>query len=275
MGNMRPLLRLPLWAMASTSLPVFCSVAAIHFHRSTGLSLPSGGSVVNGSTRLACAPLLAEDDVAMQVVAAGIRGPLVPDERGEATGIVVRLRRLDDLLPGVAIGSRARKREALRQLAPAEARDDVYRRLGALAAADLVIPPTALRCGQQIRVAAHQLREESDAVRVIGHDEKVERAGKLDRLTGVGSDLLASGEAVRVLGRQAGAERASVHGERRVQVRVAEQGQRREIAPRVGRIAGFRRKDLLEHRLVRGAHIAWLSGERGQREASGKHRQKG
>ncbi len=45
-GNMRPLLRLPLWAMASTSLPVFSSVAAIHFHRSSGLSLPSGFSVV-------------------------------------------------------------------------------------------------------------------------------------------------------------------------------------------------------------------------------------
>src|SRR5262245_45424786 len=43
MGNMLPLLRLPLCASASTSLPVFSSVAAIHFHRSRGLSLPSGG----------------------------------------------------------------------------------------------------------------------------------------------------------------------------------------------------------------------------------------
>src|SRR5688500_19064957 len=55
-GNMRPLLRLPLCASASISLPVFSSAAAIHFHRSRGLSLPSGFMVVNGSTRAAFAP---------------------------------------------------------------------------------------------------------------------------------------------------------------------------------------------------------------------------
>ena len=54
---MRPLLRLPLWAIASTSLPVFSCAIAIHFHRSAGLSLPSGFCVVNGSTRRAMSPL--------------------------------------------------------------------------------------------------------------------------------------------------------------------------------------------------------------------------
>ena len=53
---MRPLLRLPLCAIASTSLPVFSCVTAMYFHRSTGLSLPSGGSVVYGSTSAACRP---------------------------------------------------------------------------------------------------------------------------------------------------------------------------------------------------------------------------
>src|SRR5574341_577399 len=40
-----------------------------------------------------------EDDVAMKVVAAGHRGPLIADERREAPWVVRLLRRLDDLLP--------------------------------------------------------------------------------------------------------------------------------------------------------------------------------
>ena len=47
---------LPLWAIASTSLPVFSSVAAIHFQRSSGLSLPNGLKVTIGTTSPACAP---------------------------------------------------------------------------------------------------------------------------------------------------------------------------------------------------------------------------
>ena len=54
---MRPFERLPLWAMASTLPPVFSSYAAIHFHRSLGLSLPNGLMVVYGSTSMAFAPL--------------------------------------------------------------------------------------------------------------------------------------------------------------------------------------------------------------------------
>src|ERR1700689_3699990 len=56
-GNIRPLLRLPLWASARISAPVFSSHIAIHFQRSRGLGLPSGGWVVKGSIRLALAPL--------------------------------------------------------------------------------------------------------------------------------------------------------------------------------------------------------------------------
>ncbi len=43
--------------------------------------------------------VVAEDDVAMQVVAVGVRGPLVADEGGEAARIVVVLRGVDRLLP--------------------------------------------------------------------------------------------------------------------------------------------------------------------------------
>ena len=39
--------------------------------------------------------VVAEDDVAVQVVAAGVRGPLVADEGGEMAGVVGLVGRLD------------------------------------------------------------------------------------------------------------------------------------------------------------------------------------
>ena len=48
-----------------------------------------------------------EDHVPVQVVAAGVRGPLVADERGEAARVVRLVRRLDRLAPGRAVGRRA------------------------------------------------------------------------------------------------------------------------------------------------------------------------
>ena len=69
--------------------------------------LPSGGTQVNGSTWLARVAVVAEDDVAMQVVALAERGPLVADEGGEAARLVVVLGGGDGLLPRAAIGARA------------------------------------------------------------------------------------------------------------------------------------------------------------------------
>ena len=211
----------------------------------------------------------AEDDVAMQVVAARIRRPLVADERGESAGLVVRLGGLDGLLPGVSIGRGPRRGESLRHLVLAEAGDDVDRRLGPFAALDLVVPLASLRRGQQLRFAAHQLREEPHAVRVIGDDQEVERPRQLDRLAAVRSDLLAASEAVGILGRQAGAERAGIHREGGVQVRVAEERQRREIAPCVGRIVGLRREYLVELALVRRPDVRLLRRGRMRPDAPG------
>jgi hypothetical protein len=59
-------------------------------------------------------------------------------------------------------------------LALAEAGDDVERGLGAFAGLNPVIPLAALRGRQQARIAAHQLRKESETVRVIAHHEKIE-----------------------------------------------------------------------------------------------------
>ena len=55
---------------------------------------------------------IAPDDVAMQVVAASVGGPLIADEGGEAARLVGLFRRLDGFAPGAAIGSRARHRES-------------------------------------------------------------------------------------------------------------------------------------------------------------------
>ena len=108
-GNMRPLLRLPLCASASTSPPVFSSYV--------GHPLPQVARIVAAERRqrgerldqARLRAVVAEDDVAMKIVAAGVRGPLVADERGEAARLVGLVRRLDRLAPGAAIGRRARR----------------------------------------------------------------------------------------------------------------------------------------------------------------------
>ena len=235
------------------------------------MGLPSGGSVVNGSTRLGLGAVVAPDDVAMKVVAAGVRGPLVADEGGETAGLVRLLRRLDRLAPGAAIGGRARRRKPLRHLAPAEAGDDVDGGLRAFAGIDLVVPFAALRRRQQAGIAADQLREEAHAVGVVGHHQEIQRPRKLGALSARRHDLLALGETISVLRAEPRAERARVHRKRGVRVRVAEVRPGREIAPRVGRVRRLGGKRLLGRLLVEradvGRHI--LRSDRRGKQACG------
>ncbi len=65
---------------------------------------------------------------------------------------------------------------------------------------------------------------------MIGDDEEVERPRELGRLAAGGHDLLALGEVVGVARRQPGTEGARIHGERRVQVGVAEERPGWEVA---------------------------------------------
>jgi hypothetical protein len=58
---------------------------------------------------------------------------------------------------------------------------------------------------------------------MIGHDEKVERLDQPDRLTGRGDDLLALGEAQRVIGTDRVADHARIRRIGRVQVGIAEE----------------------------------------------------
>ena len=200
---------------------------------------------------------VAPDDIAMQIVSAGVRGPLIADEGGEAAGLVRLLRRLDGLAPGAAVGGRARKREALRHLALAEAGDDVDGGLRAFAGIDLVVPFPSLRRREQGRIAADQQREKAHAVGVVRDHEEVERPRELGPLPARRHDLLALGEAIGVLGRKPRAECARVHRERGVRVRVAEVRPRREIAPRVGRVRRLRRETPSRPSPCRACRCRW------------------
>src|SRR6185312_5791655 len=80
------------------------------------------------------------NDVAVQVVAAGVRGPLVADEGRKTARVIGLFRRLDGFTPGAAIGRRPRRRESLGHLPLAEAGDDIKGGLRALPGIDLVVP---------------------------------------------------------------------------------------------------------------------------------------
>ncbi len=181
------------------------------------MGLPSGGRVVNGSTRLGLRAVVAPDDIAMKIVSAGVRGPLIADEGGETARLVRLIRRLDRLAPGAAIGGRARGREAFRHLALAEAGDDIDGGLRAFAGIDLVVPFPSLRRRQQGRIAADQLREKAHAVRVVCHHQEIQRSRKLGTLPAGSDDLLALGETISVLRAEPRAKRARVHRIRGVQ----------------------------------------------------------
>src|ERR1044072_2695398 len=111
----------------------------------------------------------------MQIVAAGIRGPLITDERSETTGFVAGLGSTDVLLPGGAIrlgagqrGERRRKR-ALGELVD-DFRCDADRVRAALL--DHLVPALAGGVGQKAGVARKQLREESEIVGMICGEEE-------------------------------------------------------------------------------------------------------
>src|SRR6185369_6682346 len=128
------------------------------------------------------------------------------------------LRGVDGFLPGSPVGARARHGEALGHLALAKAADDVECSLAALATLDHVVPLAALGGGEQLRIARHQLREKTKAIRVISHNQKVKRPGELDRLTARRGYLLAPCKPVGIPRCQPATERAGIHRERRVEV---------------------------------------------------------
>src|SRR5712671_1183815 len=169
----------------------------------------------------------------MKIVAASVRGPLIADEGGETARFIGFFRRLDRFAPGATIGRRPRRGESLRHLPLAEAGDDINGGLRTLSRTDLVVPLPALRRRQQAGIAADQLREKAHAVRMIRYHHEIQRARKFGTLSAGSDNFLALGKTIRVLWAEPSAERARVHRERGVGVRIAEVRPCREIAPRI------------------------------------------
>ena len=93
--------------------------------------------------------------------------------------------------------------------------------------------------GEDFGLAREEIGKKAHLVRVIGDDEKIERARELRRLAARGHDLFAAREAIGVARTQTAAERAGIHRERGVQVRVAEERAGGEVAVGVGRVGAF------------------------------------
>ena len=191
---------------------------------------------------------IAVDHDAVEVVAPGVRRPLVADERGEAAGLVRLLGCRDNLVPGGAVGARARYGEDRRtNLIRPEGPDDLQRGGGRLfaAAPHHVVPAPAIRVGQDLGFSGDQPREEAHAIGMVGHDEEVERAREAHGLPRRGNHLLPLGEAVGVARRQARPESAGIHRKGGMEVGVAPIHVGGEAPLRIGRV-GPRREGVAQ-----------------------------
>jgi hypothetical protein len=133
-----------------------------------------------------------------------------------------------------------------------EGDDHLDRGVRAPARLDHLVPPSAGRVRQQGGLARQQLREEAHVVGMVGHDQKVERSGQLHLLAAGRRDLLAAGQTIGVGWVQTRAEGARVERDRSVEVRIAEERARGEVAARVRRVGRLPRR-LLGGRPVEGA----------------------
>jgi hypothetical protein len=79
-----------------------------------------------------------------------------------------------------------------------ERNDDLQGDLRALARLDEVVPLLAGRIRQHVGLPRKEIRKEAHVVRVVGHDEEVERSRQLHRLTARRLHLLAAREAIRI-----------------------------------------------------------------------------
>ena len=149
--------------------------------------------------------VVAEDHVAVQVVAAGIRGPLVADEGREAPWLIGLFRGLDGRLPRRAVAGAARQvLHRRRHLSGTVERQQLVEGLPGLALADEFKPAARGRVGQHLGLPAEEVRRQAHEVRVIRHHEKVERTREAHPLATGGGHLLALGEAIRLHRAEAG-----------------------------------------------------------------------
>ena len=119
------------------------------------------------------ARIAAEEHVAVQVVAAD-GGPLETDDRGEAAGLVVLVGQRRVGLPGIAHGLVALDGRLL----AGQRGDDLHRRREdrvLVAGGQGVVPLPAVLRGQDLGIAAQQLRHQPVHLGVVGDHEEIER----------------------------------------------------------------------------------------------------
>jgi len=183
---------------------------------------------------------VAQQHVAVQVVAARRRRPLEADERGELPGLVVLVGHDGRALPD-------RHHQRARDLRVGQHRwqcvgrlraDQLGHRRRGLGAArlDHATPPLDGAVAHQLRVALVDLGDESEPLGVVAQDDEVERPRQARRQARRRNHLLAAGDAVGLLGREAIAGRERVTRVGAVQVGVAPQDARRVLAAGVRRI---------------------------------------
>ena len=119
----------------------------------------------------------------------------------------------------------------------------------------MLVPFATLRIGLDLGTSREEQRKEPHAVRVVRHDQKVQRAREFRRLAAGRHDLFTAREPIGVARSEPGAKRTGVHRERGVEVRVSEQGPRGVVAARVGRVRRLRREGFRRRRRVEVAGI--------------------
>ena len=175
----------------------------------------------------------------MEVVALDQRGPLEADQCREASGIVVFLRRRDDVFPGRAIGGVAGLViECLGYFALREVRDHVEHRFrGSLATrieGGIQLPTVGIL--HDVGLSCEDVGNHAQAVGMVSDGQKVEGSPQLHRLSGVRDHLLAPSKTVGITGHEARPATASIGGKSGVHVGIAEIDFGGETAIRVGRV---------------------------------------
>ncbi len=193
----------------------------------------------------------AEKNIAVQVVGVRVRGPFEPDNGREASRLVGFFRRIDLGLPSCLVGWIRRSIDHFLGESPfAEGHDHLDGGVTALARLHHVIPSPPLRHGEQFLLSGHEIGDEPHVVGVVRHHEPVEWPGQFHPLAARGRDLLAASESIRVARAEAATKNARIEGQSGVQVRVAEERSRREVAACIGRIARLGWMHFFERRLV-------------------------
>ena len=172
---------------------------------------------------------VAKDDYSMQIVARGRRRPLVADQRGEVTRVVVFFGCSGDALP-----RRARHRHPLEGiLARKHGRTPCVVRLRALAALDEFNHLAAELGREEIRVRFGDHRRQAQVFRVIRDNQEIQRPTEPRGQSAAGLHGLAAREAIRFLRSETITEHAGVGRIAGVQVGIAKKHPVRESLLRV------------------------------------------